>query len=246
MDFKNKRVIITGGTRGIGQETALAFAARGARVAVTYAGDEQSAARTRELLADCGTDHLVLQADVRDKACVDASVARVMDRWSGIDILVNNAGIHRDKLLMFLSEQDWDQVLDTNLRGTFICAQAVLKPMIAQRWGRIVNLASPSGITGRAGQANYSASKGGIIAFTKTLSKELARIGITVNAVSPGVIQTSLTEKLDPRLKADLRKQIPMERFGEPREVAAMILFLASEAATYVTGQVISVDGGLT
>lgn len=246
MDFKNKRVIITGGTRGIGQETALAFAARGARVAVTYSGDEQSASRTRERLADCGAEHLIIQADVRDKACVDAMAAQVMERWSGIDILVNNAGVHRDKLLMFLSEQDWDQVVDTNLRGTFLCAQAVLKPMIAQRWGRIVNLASPSGITGRAGQANYSASKGGIIAFTKTLSKELARIGITVNAVSPGVIQTSLTEKLDPQLKADLKKQIPMERFGEPREVAAMILFLASEAATYVTGQVISVDGGLT
>ncbi|MEJ2041141.1 MAG: 3-oxoacyl-ACP reductase FabG, partial [Desulfosarcinaceae bacterium] len=220
--------------------------AKGARVAVTYSGDEQSAAMTHDLLTDAGAVHLVLQADVRDKSRVEAMMAHVLEQWSGVDILVNNAGIHRDKLLMFLSEPDWDQVLDTNLRGTFLCSQAVLKPMISQRWGRIINIASPSGIMGRSGQTNYSASKGGIIAFTKSLSRELAKIGITVNAISPGVIHTSLTEKLDQELKDDLKKQIPMGRFGAPQEVAAAILFVASEAAAYVTGQVIAVDGGLT
>jgi 3-oxoacyl-[acyl-carrier protein] reductase len=246
MDFKDKRVLITGGTRGIGRETALAFAAQGARVAVTYASDTQSAAHMQDFLNQGSSEHLLIQADVREKTQVEAMVAKILDRWEGIDVLINNAGIHRDKLLMFLSETDWDDVLDTNLRGTFLCSQAVLKPMIGQRWGRIINIASPSGIAGRTGQANYSASKGGVIAFTKSMSKELAKIGITVNAISPGVIYTSLTEKLDQEVKDDLIKLIPMGRFGEPREIAAMILFVASDEAAYITGQVIAVDGGLT
>jgi 3-oxoacyl-[acyl-carrier protein] reductase len=246
MDFTDKRIIITGGTRGIGKETALVFAARGAKVAVTFSTDEQSAASTQGLLAQAGADALVVRSDVSDKQQVDSLVAKVLGAWGGIDILVNNAGIHRDKLLMFLSEQDWDQVLNINLRGTFLCSQAVLKTMIGQRWGRIINIVSPSGILGRAGQANYSASKGGIMAFTKSLAREVAKIGITVNAVSPGVIRTSLTEKLDPLVLDDLKKQIPLGRFGDPGEVAAAIAFVASEAAAYITGQVIGVDGGLT
>jgi 3-oxoacyl-[acyl-carrier protein] reductase len=244
--FTGKRVLVTGGTRGIGRAAALAFAQAGAQVAVTYAGDEDSAARVRRQLADSAADALVLKADGGQKDQVTRMLGAIFERWGGVDILVNNAGIHRDRLLLFMNEQDWDAVLQTNLRATFLCSQGVLKAMIAQRWGRIITLASPSGITGRAGQTNYAASKGGIIAFTKSLAREVARIGITVNAVSPGVIRTSLTEKLDEHVLDDLKKQIPADRFGEPGEIAAAILFLASEAAGYITGQVLAVDGGLT
>ena len=246
MDFSEKRIIVTGGTRGIGKETALAFARRGARVAVTYSADEQSAEEMKALLSRTANDCLVIKADVCQKEQAEQMAAAVRESWGGVDVLINNAGVHRDKLLMFLSEADWDQVVDTNLKGTFLCCQAVLKPMIGQRWGRIVNIASPSGIVGRAGQVNYSASKGGIIALTKSLAREVAKIGITVNAISPGVINTSLTAKLEADVLADLKKQIPIGRFGEPGEVAETILFVASQAAAYITGQIISVDGGLT
>jgi 3-oxoacyl-[acyl-carrier protein] reductase len=160
--------------------------------------------------------------------------------------LVNNAGIVRDKLLMFLDEEDWDRVLEVNLKGTYLCSRATIKSMIARRFGRIINITSPSAITGRAGQTNYSASKGGIISFTKSLSKEMARLGITVNAVCPGIISTSMTENLDQETKTSFLHMIPMGRFGESEDVAGAVLFLASEKARYITGQVLAVDGGLT
>lgn len=245
MDFSAKRVIVTGGTRGIGQTTALAFAAAGAKVAVTYSTDGQSAAQTEAQLVEAAPEAIVLQTDSGVKDQVDALVATVIERWGGVDILVNNAGIHRDRMLMFMTEQDWQQVMETNLNGAFLCCQAVLKTMIGNRWGRIINVSSPSGITGRAGQANYAASKGGLIALTKSLAKEVARIGVTVNAICPGVIRTSMTEKLDARVLEDLKGLIPMERLGRTQEVADTILFMASSQASYITGQVISVDGGL-
>lgn len=246
MDSSNTHIIVTGGTKGIGRATALAFAARGAKVAVTYASDGESAEQMDARLCASGSDHMVIQADVSQKTAVDAMVAQVLERWGTVDILVNNAGIHRDKMCLFMNQSDWDQVLDTNLGGTFLCSQAVLKTMIGNRWGRIINLTSPSAITGRAGQTNYAASKGAIVAFTKSLSREVAKIGLTVNAVCPGVIHTPMTAKLDPALLEDLKHQIPMGRFGDADEVAHAILFLASRKAGYISGQVIVVDGGLT
>ncbi len=246
LDFGSKRIIVTGGTRGIGRATALAFAAAGARVAVTFVADENGARQTGALLAESGADHLVVRADSGDKAQVDHLVAQVLTRWQGIDILINNAGIHRDRLMLFMEPGDFDPVIRTNLRGTYLCARAVLKSMIGQRWGRIINVASPSGLTGRAGQVNYAAAKGGVVALTKSLAREVAKIGITVNAVCPGVIDTDMTRRLDARVVADFKHQIPLGRLGEAREVAAAILFVASPAADYITGQVLAVDGGLT
>jgi 3-oxoacyl-[acyl-carrier protein] reductase len=246
MNLEKKRIIVTGGTRGIGRATALAFAAAGARVAVTYVADHSGAERMAADLTQSGAEHLVIRADSGDKGEVDQLLKQVLACWQGVDILINNAGITRDRLMLFMEPGDFDLVIRTHLRGTYLCARAVLKPMIGQRWGRIVNIVSPSGITGRAGQTNYAAAKGGIMALTKSLAREVARIGITVNAVCPGVIDTDMTRALAQRVRADFIQQIPLGRLGDPREVAAAILFIASPAAEYITGQVLAVDGGLT
>jgi 3-oxoacyl-[acyl-carrier protein] reductase len=173
-------------------------------------------------------------------------IKQVVDQWEYVDILVNNAGIIRDKLLMFLNEEDWDSVIDVNLKGTYLCSRGIIRTMISQKFGRIINMTSPSALLGRAGQTNYSASKGGIISFTKSLSKEIARLGITVNAVCPGFISTAMTNTLDQDIKCDLSNRIPMGRLGKPEDVVGAVLFLASEKAGYITGQVLAVDGGLT
>jgi 3-oxoacyl-[acyl-carrier protein] reductase len=187
-----------------------------------------------------------LKADVSSANEVEIMINTILEQWDGVDILVNNAGILRDKMLMFLDEKDWNHVIDVNLKGSYLCSRAVLKPMISRRFGRIINITSPSAVTGRAGQTNYSASKGGIISFTKSLSKEIARLGITVNAVCPGIISTSMTTHLDTDTRAEFLDMIPMGRFGEPAEIADAVLFLASDMARYITGQVLTVDGGLT
>jgi 3-oxoacyl-[acyl-carrier protein] reductase len=246
MDFNQKAVLVTGGTRGLGRAIALAFARRGARVAVSYHSDRSSAEAAESELQACGAECMVLTSDVSDPAQVEILCRSVIDRWAGVDILVNNAGITRDKLLLFLKEPDWDGVMATNLKGTYLCSRAVLKPMIARRFGRIINMTSPSAVTGRAGQTNYAASKAGIVGFTKSLAKEVARLGITVNAICPGLIDTPMTAAMDPKEKAELEAMIPMGRIGQPEEVAAAALFLASGHAAYITGQVITVDGGLT
>ena len=246
MVFKDKRVIVTGGTRGLGKTMAFSFAREGAWVAVSYASDEKSASETEAELKKLATRSLLLKADVSSRSEVEKMVGSVLDKWGYLDILVNNAGITRDKMLMFLGEEDWDRVLEVNLKGTYLCSKAVIKSMIARRFGRIISITSPSALTGRAGQTNYSASKGGIISFTKSLSKEIARLGITVNAVCPGVISTPMTENLDDETRNDLLNMIPMGKFGEPEDVTGAILFLASERAHYITGQVLAVDGGLT
>ena len=245
MDFSEKRVIVTGGTRGIGRATALSFAAEGAWVAVSYSSDEQSAVAMEAELAEAGERHLVLRADASSRVEVERMIAQVLERWHHIDVLVNNAGIIRDKMLMFLDEEDWDRVIGINLKGTYLYSRAVLRSMVSRRFGRIINITSPSALTGRAGQTNYSASKGGIISFTKSLSKEVARMGITVNAVCPGLISRTMTEDLTSETRDDFLEMIPMRRFGEPEEVAHAIRYLASEKAGYVTGQVLGVDGGL-
>ncbi len=246
MIFKDKRVIVTGGTRGLGKTMAFSFAREGAWVAVSYASDEKSASETEAELKKLSTKSLLLKADVSSTSEVEKMVGSVLDKWGYLDILVNNAGITRDKMLMFLDEGDWDRVMEVNLKGTYLCSKAVIKSMIARRFGRIISITSPSALTGRAGQTNYSASKGGIISFTKSLSKEIARLGITVNAVCPGVISTPMTENLDDETRNDLLNMIPMGKFGEPEDVTGAILFLASERARYITGQVLAVDGGLT
>jgi 3-oxoacyl-[acyl-carrier protein] reductase len=246
MEFKDKRVIITGGTKGLGKAIALFFAREGAWVGVNYSSDYKSASRIEAELENLATKSLLLKADVSSKSDVEKMIGNVLGQWEYVDILVNNAGIIRDKLLMFLDEKDWDRVLEVNLKGTYLCSRAIIKTMIARRFGRIINITSPSALTGRAGQTNYSASKGGIISFTKSLSKEMARLGITVNAVCPGIISTPMIENLDQETKSNLLNMIPMGKFGEPEDVAWAVLFLASEKARYITGQVLVADGGLT
>ena len=246
MEFKDKRVIVTGGTKGLGKAIALSFAREGAWVAANYAADDLSAADTQSKLADLASKYLVLKADVTSRPDVEHMIKHILEQWEHIDILVNNAGIIRDKLLMFLNEDDWDRVIDVNLKGTYLCSRAVIRTMISKKFGRIINITSPSALKGRAGQTNYSASKGGIISFTKSLAREMARLGITVNAVCPGFIATAMTSDLNAEIKCDLSSRIPMGRLGQPEDVAGTVLFLASPKAGYITGQVLAVDGGLT
>lgn len=246
MEFKDKRVLITGGTRGLGRAIAVNFAREGAWVAVSYSSDDSSALDTEAELKRISPQFLTVKADVSSRTAVEKMINNVLSKWEYVDILVNNAGIIRDKMLMFLNEDDWDRVLDVNLKGTYLCSKAVIKPMIARKSGCIINMTSPSALSGRISQTNYAASKGGVISFTKALSREIARLGITVNAVCPGVIKTNMTEGLDEKAKNDFLKMIPMGRFGEPDDVAGAVLFLASEKARYITGQVLVVDGGLT
>jgi 3-oxoacyl-[acyl-carrier protein] reductase len=246
MEFKDKRVLITGGTRGLGRAIAVNFAREGARVAVSYSSDDSSALDTDAELKRFSPQSLTVKADVSSRIAVEKMINDVLSKWDYVDILVNNAGIIRDKMLLFLNEDDWDRVLDVNLKGTYLCSKAVIKPMIARKSGSIINMTSPSALTGRISQTNYAASKGGVISFTKSLSREIARLGITVNAVCPGVITTNMTEDLDEKTKDEFLKMIPMGRFGDPDDVAGAVLFLASEKARYITGQVLVVDGGLT
>ncbi len=246
MNFKDKRVIVTGATKGLGKAIARSFAQEGAWVAANYSADDQSAASTESELKELASKYMLLKADVTSKADVEKMVKTVISHWEYVDILVNNAGIIRDKLLMFLDEDDWDRVIEVNLKGTYLCSRAILKTMISRRFGRIINITSPSALKGRAGQTNYSASKGGIISFTKSLAKEMARLGITVNAVCPGFIATPMTEGLDQDITCDLAGRIPMGRMGEPEDIASAVLFLAAARQGYVTGQVLAVDGGLT
>jgi len=246
MEFKDKRVIVTGATKGLGKAIALSFARAGAWVAANYSSDDQSAADTESELAEIASKSMVLKADVTSRSDVETMIKLVLKQWEYVDILVNNAGIIKDKLLMFLNEDDWDRVIDVNLKGTYFCSRAIIRTMISRKFGRIVNMASPSGLTGRAGQTNYSASKGGIISFTKSLAKEMSRLGITVNAVCPGFIATPMTNGINEEIRCDLLNRIPMGRLCRPEDVAGAVLFLASQKAEYITGQVLAVDGGLT
>jgi len=244
MDFKDQVVLVTGGARGIGRAIALEFAKAGASVVIADINEEEAkkAALTIEALA---RSTLSLRLDVTDYANVEEAVNKILDKFSKVDILVNNAGITKDNLLLRMSQADWDAVLNVNLKGAFNCIRAVSRPMLKQRRGKIVNIASIIGIIGNPGQANYSASKAGLIALTKTAAKELASRNINVNAVAPGFIQTEMTDRLPEEVKQKMKEAIPLDRFGTPGDVAAACLFLASGEADYVTGQTIVVDGGM-
>jgi len=245
MLLDGKVALVTGASRGIGRAIALRLAAEGASVALNYAGNAAKAAEVKELAEKGGARAMAIQADVADAAAVDAMVKQVLEEFGRIDILVNNAGITRDGLLARMKEEDFDAVLATNLKGVFHCTKAVAKAMMKARYGRIVNLASVVGVMGNAGQANYAAAKAGIIGFTKSVAKELAPRGITANAVAPGFIGTDMTAGLSDKVREGMEQAIPLGRMGQPEDVANAVLFLASDQASYITGQVVHVDGGM-
>jgi 3-oxoacyl-[acyl-carrier protein] reductase len=241
--LSDRVAIITGASRGIGRAVALALAAEGAKVVVNYASSSDAAQQVVTAITDAGGSAIALQADVSKLEQVEALFNETLEKFGRVDVLVNNAGITRDTLLLRMKPEDWQAVIDLNLTGVFLCTRAVSKVMLKQRSGRIINIASVSGQMGNPGQANYSAAKAGVIGFTKTVAKELASRGITVNAVAPGFIATDMTSEL----KSDeILKYIPLGRYGEPEEVAGMVRFLAADsAAAYITGQVFNVDGGM-
>jgi 3-oxoacyl-[acyl-carrier protein] reductase len=243
--FEGKTALVTGASRGIGRAIALRLAQAGANVVVNYNARAEAAEEVAEQARAAGVETLVVQADVTQFADVDRVVQATLDRFKRIDILVNNAGITRDTLIMRMSEEDWDVVLTTNLKSTFLVTRAVLRPMLRQRAGRIVNITSISGLIGNTGQANYSASKAGMIGFTRSTAREVASRNITCNAVAAGVIDTDIWQGVSESAVSALMQMVPAGRKGTPQDVAEAVAFLASDAAAYITGQVLNVDGGM-
>ncbi len=243
--LEGKIAVVTGASRGIGRAIALRFAREHAQVVINYNGSKERAEEVKAEIEHFGGKAEIYQCNVADYTACETFIKEVIARFGRIDILVNNAGITRDGLLMRMSEEDYDAVLDTNLKGTFHCIRFASRQMMKQRSGRIINMASVSGVLGNAGQANYSASKAGVIGLTKAAARELASRGITVNAIAPGFIHTEMTEVLSGQVKEGAVVQIPLGTFGEPEDIAAAAAFLASEDAGYITGQVLNVDGGM-
>ena len=243
--LEGKIALVTGAAKGIGRAIALALAADGATVVVNYNGSKERAEQVVEEIKALGADGMAYQCNVADTAATADMVKEVIKTYGKLDILVNNAGITRDNLIMKMSEEDFDAVIDANLKGCFNTIKAVSRQMLKQRAGRIINITSVSGILGNAGQANYAASKAGIIGLTKTMARELASRGITVNAVAPGFVDTDMPQVLPENVKEAATAQIPLGRFGKPEDIANMVAYLASEKASYITGQIISVDGGM-
>jgi 3-oxoacyl-[acyl-carrier protein] reductase len=238
--------VVTGGGRGIGRAVAVRLAEEGAIVTISYRSNDASAEEVAEEVRAAGAQCEIFKGDVSSPEDVDALFRGVRDSFGQVDILVNNAGLTRDNLMMRMKESEFDEVLRTNLKGTYLCTRAALRPMIRARWGRIVNVSSVVGLVGNAGQANYAASKAGIIGFTKSVAREVAQRGITANVVAPGYVETELTRRLPDDVKDQIKGQVPVGRFGEAEEVAEVVAFLAGEGAGYVTGQTVAVDGGMT
>lgn len=245
MRLEGKVALVTGASRGIGREIALELAREGASVAVNYAGSEAKALEVVGEIKAMGRDAFAIQADVSNSESVNDMAKETIERFGKIDILVNNAGITKDNLLMRMKESEWDDVININLKGVFLCTKAVTRQMMKQRSGRIINISSIVGVSGNPGQANYVAAKSGVIGLTKTSAKELSSRGITVNAVAPGFITTDMTDKLNEEVKTEMLKQIPLARFGEPKDIARTVVFLASEDSAYMTGQTLHIDGGM-
>ncbi len=245
MTFKDKTVIVTGGNRGIGFAIAKSFAKEGANLVINYVGDESEATDARKEIESLGAKCIFIQANVAKFDECENVVNQAIETFGSVDVLINNAGITRDTLMMRMKEEDFDSVIDVNLKGAWNMMKNVTKPMMKQRSGRIINISSVVALMGNAGQANYVASKSGVIGLTKTVAKEFGPRGITVNAVAPGFIKTAMTDKLSDEIKSHYESQIPLGRFGEVEDIANAVLFLAGENASYITGQVISVNGGM-
>lgn len=245
MRLEGKAALVTGASRGIGREIALELARQGANVAINYAGSEAKANEVAEEIRAMGRKAFAIQGDVSDTDAVAAMVKETIGQFGSLDILVNNAGITRDNLLMRMKDNEWDDVININLKGVFLCTKAATRQMMKQRSGRIINIASIVGVMGNPGQANYVAAKAGVIGLTKTAAKELSSRNITVNAIAPGFITTDMTDKLTEDVKAEMLKVIPLARFGEPRDIAKAVIFLASDDASYMTGQTLHIDGGM-
>lgn len=242
---EKKTVLVTGGSRGIGKEVALKFAEEGYQVIINYVSDKTDVEELQKEFEEKGVSSLIVKADVTREEEVKTLIEQAIEKFGAIDVLVNNAGITKDNLLMRMTEEEFDKVIEVNLKGTFIVTKAVTKYMMKKRQGSIINLSSVVGVAGNAGQCNYSASKAGIIGFTKSLARELSSRNIRVNAVAPGFIETDMTKVLPEAVKEAIHSQIPLKRMGKAKEVAELIYFLGSQKSSYITGQVINIDGGM-
>ncbi len=245
MKLKGKVAVVTGASRGIGKAIALSLANEGAKVVINYNSNEEEANKVVETIKSFGSEAVAVKANIADFNAAQEMIEKTVEAFGTVDILVNNAGITKDNLLLRMSEQDFDQVIDVNLKGYFNCTKAVSRLMLKNKSGKIINITSVIGITGNTGQANYAAAKAGVIGFTKSLAKEFGSKGINVNAVAPGYIQTDMTDKLPDNIKEKIAENIPLKSLGNPEDVANLVGFLASEDSRYITGQVISVDGGM-